>query len=233
MSTPRLIAHRGLRGPFIENSLDSFRAAVGTGADAIEFDIQATKDHKLVVLHSMRSPCSIYGINQPISSLTWHEIKKYRDGNGQPIPTFTEVIEATKGKLVAVDIKDKTAAELLAEQLTERDAKRIMVVNSLHFDALVRLKQKFPALSHALQTYTRPFKTIRRAQEIGASHITIPLYLLNPVTYLVAKRAGLKLLVYQNYVSFFLNSAIFVRLIWFCYPGTVVISDRADKVLPR
>lgn len=51
MNKPTIIAHRGKNEFFPENTLLSFQEAVKSGADAIELDVQCTKDKKLVVHH--------------------------------------------------------------------------------------------------------------------------------------------------------------------------------------
>ncbi|WP_165356801.1 glycerophosphodiester phosphodiesterase [Nocardioides zhouii] len=46
-----LVAHRGASAVAPENTLSAFRAAIEAGADAIEFDVQASADGQLVVVH--------------------------------------------------------------------------------------------------------------------------------------------------------------------------------------
>jgi glycerophosphoryl diester phosphodiesterase len=48
---PRVAAHRGASAQFPENTLAAFNAALESGADAIEFDVHATADGELVVVH--------------------------------------------------------------------------------------------------------------------------------------------------------------------------------------
>ncbi|MDZ4786133.1 MAG: glycerophosphodiester phosphodiesterase [bacterium] len=51
MTKPMIIAHRGKNEFFPENTLISFQEAIKVGADAIELDVQFTKDKRLVVHH--------------------------------------------------------------------------------------------------------------------------------------------------------------------------------------
>lgn len=48
---PKIIAHRGDKEQFPENTLASFRSAIKKGADAIELDTHITKDGKIIVHH--------------------------------------------------------------------------------------------------------------------------------------------------------------------------------------
>lgn len=47
----KVVAHRGASQLAPENTLSAFRMAIEAGADAIEFDVQASADGRLVVLH--------------------------------------------------------------------------------------------------------------------------------------------------------------------------------------
>ena len=48
---PQVIAHRGGGDERPENTMEAFRHVVAVGADAVEFDVRSTRDHRLVVLH--------------------------------------------------------------------------------------------------------------------------------------------------------------------------------------
>lgn len=64
----RVVAHRGYRGRFPENTQRSIQAAIDAGAKHIEFDIQMNADLDLVVIHddnflrTAQSPRSIYEV---------------------------------------------------------------------------------------------------------------------------------------------------------------------------
>ena len=49
------VGHRGARAYEVENTLDSFKKAIELGVNAIEFDVRATKDEKLIVFHDDNS----------------------------------------------------------------------------------------------------------------------------------------------------------------------------------
>jgi glycerophosphoryl diester phosphodiesterase len=51
LKRPLSIAHRGLAGLFPENTKQSFKAALYSGADLIELDVVFTKDDHLLVMH--------------------------------------------------------------------------------------------------------------------------------------------------------------------------------------
>lgn len=51
MIKPKIIAHRGLRMKYPENSIPAIQAAIDLGVDGVEFDVELTKDLQPVVLH--------------------------------------------------------------------------------------------------------------------------------------------------------------------------------------
>lgn len=230
MDNLKVIGHRGARGLLAENSLASFRAAANSRADAIEFDIQATKDGQLVVCHTMSSPRKVFGITQPLGTLDWDDIKKYKNNDGERMPTFTEVMAVLKNKRVMIDVKDIASSKILVGKLRNVNTEQIALINSFYPEALSEIKSAYPDIALTLHTYTHPFKAISLAKKNGFYGVALVLYLLNPVTYWAARQAGLRVSTYQNYASFLLTWRWLTRLLWLIYPGVIVITDRPDKI---
>lgn len=107
-------AHRGLwNDERPENSLAAFRAAVEKGY-GIELDVHRTKDGALVVHHddSLRR---MTGVDKRIAESTLEEVRTCKLPNGEPIPTFDEVLEAVGGRsplIVEVKVENTNHAEL-------------------------------------------------------------------------------------------------------------------------
>ena len=58
------IAHRGEPGGHIENTLDSFQAAIDAGAPMLEIDVRLTADGRPVVIHDA-DLTRIWGVSAP------------------------------------------------------------------------------------------------------------------------------------------------------------------------
>lgn len=101
-------AHRGLwNDERPENSLAAFRAAVEKGY-GIELDVHRTKDGALVVHHDS-SLLRMTGVDRQIARSTLQEVRACRLPNGEPIPTFDEVLKAIAGRtplIVEVKVED-------------------------------------------------------------------------------------------------------------------------------
>ncbi len=96
---PVVIAHRGASGDAPENTLAAFREAIRQKADAIELDVQQTRDNKLIILHDpwLQRTTSGRGL---VSSKNLKQIKALDAGSwhsprfaGERVPTLEEVLD--------------------------------------------------------------------------------------------------------------------------------------------
>lgn len=102
-SEPMIIAHRGASADAPENTLAAFREAIRQKADAIELDVQLSRDNKLIVMHDPWLNRTTDGRGL-VYQKTLNEIKSLDAGikfsqsyRGQRVPTLDEVLE-TFGK---------------------------------------------------------------------------------------------------------------------------------------
>lgn len=109
---PWIIAHRGYKARFPENTLAAFRAAVEAGADMVELDVMFSRDRKLVVIHDPNLDRTTNGTG-PVNEHTLHELKGLDAGGwfhprfaGETLPALEEVLDLLGGRvLVNVEIK--------------------------------------------------------------------------------------------------------------------------------
>jgi len=94
-----ICAHRGAMDTHPENTLAAFQEAIRLGAHMIEFDVQITRDSKLVVMHDKTVDRTTNGTGL-VSELTLEEIKKLDAGSwksqqftGEQVPTLKEALE--------------------------------------------------------------------------------------------------------------------------------------------
>lgn len=87
-----------------ENSLAAFRAAVTKGY-GIELDVHRTKDGVLVVHHD-NSLKRMTGQDIQIARSTLAEVRACKLPNGEPIPTYDEVLDTVAGRIpMIVELK--------------------------------------------------------------------------------------------------------------------------------
>jgi glycerophosphoryl diester phosphodiesterase len=92
-------AHRGENGVFPENTVPGFLEAVRLGASQIEFDVQRTKDGRLIIRHDATVDRTTDGTGK-VADLTFDEIRALDAGikkggrfAGTKIPTFEEALD--------------------------------------------------------------------------------------------------------------------------------------------
>lgn len=111
----RQVAHRGLHDRELgipENSLPAFARAVEQGK-AIELDLHATADNRLVVLHDFQLK-RMTGVPGIVEEWTLEDLRKLRlQGTDAQIPTLDEVLELVNGKVpLLLEIKSERLGEV-------------------------------------------------------------------------------------------------------------------------
>ena len=82
------VGHRGAKAYETENTIESFRKAIELGANAIEFDLQQTFDHMLVVSHDDNLK-RVFGQDISIEGSLLRDLKAL---TGEKMPTFQEAL---------------------------------------------------------------------------------------------------------------------------------------------
>lgn len=136
--------HRGAAGAAPENTLPALEHAVTAGADAVEVDVQATRDGELVLLHDDTVDRTTDGAG-PVEAITLAQVRGLDAGHawtpdrgatypfrgeGVRVPTLDEALDAAGGLPVVVEAKSDAAGEALAAWLAEadRDLRRRVLV---------------------------------------------------------------------------------------------------------
>lgn len=175
----QIIAHRGVTYNAPENGLRAIALTIETGAHAVEFDVQLTKDNELVVFHDE----DLYlRTGQPgkLKDFTLDELKSLRLKNkhgeltNEEIPTLHEVLDRVAGKVPCfIDLK---ISSLYMEKELVRLLERYNMVSSctiLSFDnkALQRIHRLNPSLAVCLSLYSELLPPIKGGELADYSHL--------------------------------------------------------------
>jgi glycerophosphoryl diester phosphodiesterase len=102
------VAHRGASREAPENTLAAFRCALLAKAPAVEFDVQRTRDGRLVVIHDQTVDRTTDGRGS-VSSLTFDELRRLDAGRwfgpafaGERVPSLDEVLDLVRGRASAL-----------------------------------------------------------------------------------------------------------------------------------
>ncbi len=159
---PLVIAHRGSSAHAPENTLAAFQLAAEQGADAIELDVDLTRDRQAIIMHDATLNRTTDGTGA-VHELTLAEIRRVDAGawksaafKGERVPLLDEVF-ATVGQRVLINVEVKSmslrsngveaqvAALVQQHNLFER-----VLISSFNPFALRRIKLSEPRLACAL-----------------------------------------------------------------------------------
>ncbi|HEX9411333.1 MAG TPA: glycerophosphodiester phosphodiesterase [Actinomycetota bacterium] len=164
---PAIVAHRGASATHPENTLASFLAAAGAGADMVELDVRLTADGVPVVLHDPDVSRTTEGSGS-VHLMSLKELKRLDASGGRgpraEIPTLHEVLEALSGRVgVDLEIKnlpgepsfDSPREAIVMETLRLIDETRfdgIALVSSFNWLSIERAKERSPDIPTGLIT---------------------------------------------------------------------------------
>ncbi len=218
----KIIAHRGASGVALENTLEAIQAALDLKVDGVEFDLRRTKDNKLIAIHD-RHTGRISDTKLNIHNTTLAELKKITLHNGQTIPTPEEILKLNKDQQhIVIDIKDKNISEELIKILRAHPQKKLSLTG-IQVKEMQKVSAALSNVPFYVQAHYSPFEVIQTAKQVGARGISLNMWLLNPLTYHLANRAGLRVRVYQ------VNHSFFVRFIKLLYPNVGIFTNHPSK----
>lgn len=100
-----VVSHRADWRNAPENSLQAIQNCINMGVDMVEIDLKKTKDGVLILMHDKTIDRTTTGKGKP-ADYTLEELRQFRLRNGaghktrHQIPTFEEVMELCKGKIM-------------------------------------------------------------------------------------------------------------------------------------
>lgn len=150
-----IYGHRGSPATIAENTLPSFEAAIQAGVDGLEFDVRASADGVLVVIHDRGLERTTFGQGN-VDELSFDTIRAADAGDGDLVPTLGEVLDLA-GDRVHLDIEVKQGGiESKIFETLARFPKSRWVLSSFDPEILTALR----ALSESAQLVPiSPFAT--------------------------------------------------------------------------
>ena len=183
--TTKVIAHRGSRTRYPENTMGAYRLAVEEGADGIELDIRTTLDGEIVISHDSSLKRNS-GLDIRIEEHTWEELSKisvhcedrfgttYKDE--ALVPRLDEVLDYLKDKDVMLNIEIKSShnqpygyiEQKTLDMVEQYGMKDRVLYSSFNQYILVKLKELDPTVRTGLLYMHYPvYNAGERAKELG------------------------------------------------------------------
>lgn len=217
----KIIGHRGAAGLALENTLPSLELARLLGVDAIEFDVRRTKDNKLVLCHD-NDLDDISDADLKVGDTTLKQLQKVVLNDEQSVtPSLREALKMTGSVPVLIELKETGCAELLLEVLADFPDTDVTVV-SFKLDELAYLRKLRPNMKLYGLERTKPFDIIQFARELRLNGVGLNFWLLNPLTYWLAKRYNLDIFVYT------VNSRLLGNFIGLLYPDVAICTNHPE-----
>jgi glycerophosphoryl diester phosphodiesterase len=191
------IAHRGAsgKGHAPENTLAACQKAIQMGVDAVECDVHCSKDGHIVIIHDkeLKRTTNMDGI---VSEMTLDEIKKADAGSwfdarfaGELIPTLKELLQITKGKVIAViEIKQENIVDKVIKDIEEANSIGESIIISFHASVLREAQKINSRIPRALlisgeepvSEISAILNLIHRAAEVGAGTLNLSRKIITP-----------------------------------------------------
>jgi glycerophosphoryl diester phosphodiesterase len=220
-----IIGHRGAAGIAPENTLESIKAAKRSKADAIEIDVRTTKDKELVVFHD-ESLLRMTGNPKQVSELSLQELKKIKLISGDNIPTLKEALKEAGATTLVIEGKGEDWSEPLAKVLNNHTGPKPIIISYNHRELLLFSNEHKSLETYAIEDH-RAFEVMALAKRLDIDGVSMAFWLYNPLTYLHAKRLGLKLITSP------INNKLTVKVFHFLYPQVKITTDYPNKFKNR
>ncbi len=219
----KIIGHRGAAGITAENTIAGILAAKKAGVDAIEFDVRLTKDRVPVLCHDSDLQRT-HGIDSKLSSLSWKEISKLVSLSGHKIPTLKEALKACGNHNVVIEVKGNNWSDALLDELKDHPNKSKFSVIAFNHHQLHAFNQQGTGIPVYVLEQRNSFDAINAARVYNFDGIDINFWTLNPLTYYLAKRHHLKVIVYT------VDRPWIARLLKILYPNVDITTNIPHKM---
>lgn len=175
---PMIIGHRGVCRAAPENTLPSFQKAIDIGCDAIELDVNLTKDDKVIVIHDDTINRTTNGEGH-VRNYTLSELQNFDAGSyfskeyaGTKLPTLEEVFQLimpTKLKIIT-ELKGECPGleEKVVELIHKYKFEDRVVVSSYHHNYLLRVKEIEPKITTELDIFFTLENVVKLAKSAKA-----------------------------------------------------------------
>ena len=202
------IAHRGASAYEPENTLRAFERAVEMGATMLELDVHLSGDGHPVVIHDAELSRTTNG-NGRVADTSLERIKGLDAGQGERVPTLSEVIELARGRAqLYIELKGQWTPEPVVKVLKGAEFVDQAIVCSFYPWLIQKVKYLEPAsrTSMLIRQQDRQADFVEWALAVGADYVhpcwenasSTPHKLLTPAKFAGIRQRGLGLILWHE-----------------------------------
>lgn len=198
----QIIGHRGAAGLAVENTIESFNAAIAANAWGIELDLRLTKDGYFAVSHDSSIKLS-NGTKLPIEQSTIDELKAATADLPVPVLSGREairhILKADSSTMINIEVKGKNWARpvgRLLDNFAAAERKRF-IISSFYLKDLRSLRIQYPQLRFLYLYRKIPIGlNLLAAKKDGAWGVGFSVHYGSRLLVLASKNVGLTTVVY-------------------------------------
>lgn len=172
------IGHRGAGGHAPENTLAAIERGIALQTHLVEFDVRATNDGQLVLLHDATLDRTTNG-HGPIADQFWNDVKQITDHNGQALPLLADALRMASGRCgVMIEIKVEGIAKQVCRTVRDLQFREPVIYASFFHNELLAVRHEDPqsqtmALIEAVPVNRTAFATDAQATHVGVAFETL------------------------------------------------------------
>jgi len=170
---PVIFGHRGASALEPENTFRAFSRAFQDGALGIEFDLRATVNKELVIIHDATVDRTATNGSGRVKELTLAELRQFDFGFGEKIPTLEEVLKQYGNHYwLNIEIKEPALEKTLVDMLADLKVTKKIVISSFLSAPLKRLKELDATIPTALlfNNHSLNLRKVQQALHCDALH---------------------------------------------------------------
>lgn len=234
---PRVLAHRGGGVLAPENTMAALRKGFAMGFRGVEFDVMATRDDGLVLMHDDALGRTVAGKGS-IGEMNLSDVLAMDAGRwfsaeyaGEAVPAFALAAQycLSSGIFMNVEIKPVRGQEVRTAELVAQFCKRLpagsVLLSSFSFDALQVAKQLAPGVPRAWLVKSVPDDWLQTLAMLGSTTLHAQAKNLNASTISALKAENINLLAYT------VNDPVQARAL-FDMGVDAICTDKLDLIRP-
>lgn len=168
-----VVGHRGAAGVKPENTLMGFRYAIGLGVEFVECDVHLTSDEHLVVMHDPKVDRTTNATGA-IRDLDFEFIRSLDAGEGQRVPTLSEVLETVQDKVkLLCELKGEGVEDMSVDTVLEMGMAQDVIFTSFNIDRIRRVLRRNQDLQTGAIFSNPTDDDIKMAEEMGVCGVGV------------------------------------------------------------
>ncbi|MBU2707636.1 glycerophosphodiester phosphodiesterase [Zooshikella marina] len=184
--SPLVIAHRGGKGLWPENTLFAFNNAIKLGVDMLEMDVRSTADGTLIIMHDPQVDRTTNGQGK-VSDLSWKDLQQLDAGyywtndkgqtypyrnKGITIPSLSAVLTSFPEKPMVIEIKEAGIEQRVCDTIRKHNMQQHVIIGSFIAASLHTFREACPKV--ATSATHNEVKNMVILDTVGLGHLYRP-----------------------------------------------------------